>query len=96
MRVESAPALGTLTAAARESQPIPARPVTHRIRETALAILKANSNGVRWADLGRMIGEADASFHPKTINGIVWKLCETYPELVEKPEPGLFRLKRKE
>ncbi|MEL6362798.1 MAG: hypothetical protein AAFR21_17130 [Pseudomonadota bacterium] len=68
------------------------KPATHRIRETALAILEKHPDGVRWVALNRMIEESDASLHPKTINGCVWKLCETYPDLVEKPEKGLFRL----
>jgi hypothetical protein len=32
------------------------------------------------------------SFHPKTVNGCVWKLVQKYPDKVYKPSRGLFRL----
>jgi hypothetical protein len=67
-------------------------PITHRINETALALLDQHPDGLRWADLNRMIEAADAGFHPKTVNGCVWKLCERFPDEVYKPEKGVFRL----
>ncbi|HEX6287195.1 MAG TPA: hypothetical protein VFZ80_06890 [Acidimicrobiia bacterium] len=66
--------------------------VTERIEATALELLDANPDGIRWADLNRKIEESDPSFHPKTINGCVWRLIEKYPDRVYKPSKGLFRL----
>ena len=64
--------------------------VTGRINKKALEILARSSKGVRWADLNRKIQASDTSLHPKTINGCVWRLTETYPDKVYKPEKGLF------
>ena len=41
----------------------------------------------------RLIQEAFPDFHPKTINGCVWKLVDNFPDKVYKPEKGLFKLK---
>jgi len=41
----------------------------------------------------RLIQKAYPDFHPKTINGCVWKLVEKFPEKVYKPEKGLFMLR---
>ena len=68
------------------------KPVTHRINETALALLDQQPEGIRWTDLNAMIEAADQRFHPKTVNGCVWKLVEKFPDRVYKPEKGLFRL----
>ena len=38
------------------------------------------------------IKESDLTFHPKTVNGCVWKLVEKFPDTVYKPAKGLFRL----
>lgn len=68
------------------------KPITHHIYETIFELLDQNPNGVRWADLTKQIEQKHPSFHPKTINGCVWKLVEKYPDKVYKPEKGLFRL----
>lgn len=68
------------------------QPVTHRIYTTALAILKAHPEGVRWKDLLIQIQKSDPTLHPKTINGCVWKLTERFPDTVHKPSKGLFKL----
>ena len=49
---------------------MPGKPksVTHRINETALALLDKHPEGIRWTDLNKMIEATDASFHPKTVN----------------------------
>ena len=52
------------------------KPVTHVINEKALEIIGSNPDGVRWTDLLKQIQESDPTFHPKTINGCVWKLVE--------------------
>ncbi len=70
------------------------KPVTHRINEYALKLLEKHPEGIRWSELLRLIKAKDKTFHPKTVNGCVWKLAEKYPDLVYKPEKGLFRLKK--
>jgi galactitol-specific phosphotransferase system IIB component len=69
-------------------------PVTHQINQTALQILEQNPEGVRWTDLIVMIKKADPTFHPKTVNGCVWKLVEKFPEKVYRTPDKLFRLKK--
>lgn len=66
--------------------------VTERIYATALALLEQHPEGLRWTDLRTRIEESDRNFHPKTVNGCVWKLVERYPDRVYKPSKGLFRL----
>lgn len=73
-----------------------AKTITAQINETALRLLDQNPDGVRWTDLLELIQESDPSFHPKTVNGCVWKLVENYPDQVYKPKRGLFRLKKYE
>lgn len=68
--------------------------ITGRINATALDLLQKHPEGLRYTDLLRRIQEADPGFHPKTVNGCVWKLVERFPERVCKPEKGLFRLLR--
>lgn len=66
--------------------------ITGRINAKALDLLDKNPDGLRWVDLISQIKQADASFHPKTVNGCVWKLVEKFPDKVYKPTKGLFRL----
>ena len=66
--------------------------VTGRINAKAFELLEKHPNGVRWTDLLSKIKESNPKFHPKTINGCVWKLVENFPDKVYKPERGLFRL----
>lgn len=66
--------------------------ITGRINDAAIAILEENPNGVRWTELIAKIKELDPSFHPKTVNGCVWKLAEKFPDTVYKPSKGVFRL----
>ncbi len=66
--------------------------ITHRINAKALELLEAHPEGVRWSELLRQIQASDPGLHPKTVNGCVWKLAETFPDKVYKPEKGLFRL----
>lgn len=65
--------------------------VTERIEATAFKLLEDHPDGLRWADLNKKIEESDSSFHPKTVNGCVWKLVERYPDRVHKPSKGLCR-----
>jgi hypothetical protein len=68
--------------------------VTERINATALALLEQYPEGLRWTELRTKIETSDPAFHPKTVNGCVWKLVEKYPESVYKPSKGLFRLRK--
>jgi hypothetical protein len=66
--------------------------ITGRINATALDLLAKNPDGLRWVDLLASIKESDPSYHPKTVNGCVWKLTENFPDKIYKPTKGLFRL----
>jgi Mg2+/Co2+ transporter CorB len=67
-------------------------PITHQINQKALELLEQNPGGIRWTDLNAQIKTAFPDFHPKTINGCVWKLVEKYPQKVHKPKTGVFQL----
>lgn len=66
--------------------------VTHRINAKVFELLKQHPEGLRWSELLSKIKESDHTFHPKTVNGCVWKLVERFPDKVYKPSKGLFRL----
>jgi hypothetical protein len=66
--------------------------VTERINAKALELLENHPEGLRWTELLSMIKSSDPSFHPKTVNGSVWKLVEKFPDRIYKPSKGLFRL----
>ncbi len=65
--------------------------VTGRINAKALELLEQHPEGLRWSELLAKIKESDPTFHPKTVNGCVWKLVERFPDKVYKPYKGLFR-----
>lgn len=67
--------------------------VTERIYAAAFATLKNHPQGLRWTDLINLIKESDPGFHPKTVNGSIWKFVERYPERVYRDGDGLFKLK---
>ncbi len=66
--------------------------VTGLIYEKALELLEQNPEGLRWTELRKQIEASNRAFHPKTVNGCVWKLTEKYPDKIYKPSKGLFRL----
>lgn len=66
--------------------------ITGQIRIKALELLEQNPDGIRWKDLNEAIQKSNPDFHPKTINGTVWKLTEKFPDKVYKPSKGVFRL----
>jgi CDGSH-type Zn-finger protein len=66
--------------------------VTHRINAKAFELLEQHPEGIHWSELLSEIKASDNSFHPKTVNGSVWKLVEKFPDIVYKPSKGLFRL----
>jgi hypothetical protein len=66
--------------------------VTERIYAKALELLEQHPEGLRFVELRSSIEGSDRSFHPKTVNGCVWKLPQRFPDRVYKPSRGLFRL----
>jgi hypothetical protein len=66
--------------------------ITGQVYLAAFGILTNHPEGVRWTDLLKTIQTENPSFHPKTVNGCVWKLVEKFPDKVYKPQKGLFRL----
>lgn len=66
--------------------------ITGQIYLTIFELLDEQPNGIQWTELNRRIEERHPDFHPKTINGCVWKLIEKFPERVHKPKKGLFQL----
>lgn len=75
---------------AKTPKPIP---VTHRIYATALTIIDKHPEGITWTELQKQIKASDKTFHPKTVNGCVWKLVEKFPDQIYKPKKGLFKRK---
>lgn len=66
--------------------------ITGRIYAKALELLEQHPEGLRFTELRTAIEEAYPNFHPKTVNGCVWKLVQKFPEKVYKPSRGRFRL----
>ena len=66
--------------------------VTERIYAKAFELLEQHPEGLRFVELRSAIEASDRSFHPKTVNGCVWKLPQRFPDRVYKPSRGLFRL----
>ena len=66
--------------------------ITEEIYSIIFVILGEEKAGIRWVDLAKKIRERNSKLHPKTINGLIWKLAEKYPEKVYRTEDKLFRL----
>lgn len=66
--------------------------ITGQVYIAIFDLLEQNPDGVRWVDLLKLVKETNPKFHPKTVNGCVWKMVEKFPDIVYKPEKGLFRL----
>ena len=66
--------------------------ITGRIYAKAFELLEQHPEGLRFTELRSKIEESDPTFHPKTVNGCVWKLPQKFPDKVYKPSRGLFRL----
>lgn len=66
--------------------------ITEKVKLIIFEALEQNTEGLQWSELLKIIKEKDSSIHPKTANGIVWKLIEKHPGEVYKPAKGLFRL----
>jgi len=65
--------------------------ITDRVYARVFELLEQNPDGMRWVDL-RVALEKSGEFHPKTVNGLIWKLTEKFPDKVYKPSKGVFRL----
>lgn len=68
-------------------------PITHQINARVFKLLAQHPEGMRWSELLAGIKKSNPKFHPKTINGCIWKLVENFPDKVHKPKKGLFKLK---
>ncbi len=66
--------------------------VTERITAKALELLEQHPDGMHWSELSSLIEASDHTFHPKTVNGCIWKLPQKFPDKVYKPSRGVFRL----
>jgi hypothetical protein len=66
--------------------------IGEKITGLALEQLKKNPDGVRYADLVRLVQGVDPSLKTNTIHGTVWDLATRLPDKVYKPSRGLFRL----
>jgi hypothetical protein len=66
--------------------------ITGRIYAKIFELLKQYPEGLHWSELNAKIRQSNPSFHPKTVNGSVWKLVQRFPDEVYKPSKGLFRL----
>ena len=66
--------------------------ITGSINAIALELLEQYPDGLHWSELISKIKESNPSFHPKTVNGCIWKLVEKFPDKVYKPSKGVFRL----
>ena len=66
--------------------------VTERIYAIVFDLLEQYPEGLHWSELLSKIKDSESNFHPKTVNGCIWKLIERFPDKVYKPSKGLFRL----
>jgi len=67
--------------------------ITSQIEDQVFKLLKNNPEGISWSEMLRQITNQNSSFHPKTINGILWKLPQKYPNKVKKIK-GIFLFKQ--
>ena len=69
--------------------------ITGQIFISIFEILEENlDKGINWTELNKILESKHPDFHPKTINGCVWKLIQKFPDKVHKPEKGVFKLKQ--
>ena len=66
--------------------------ITGRIYAKALELLEQHPEGLRFTELRSNIEAAYPMFHPKTVNGCVWKLVQKFPDQVYKTSRGRYRL----
>ena len=66
--------------------------ITGSIYKYIFDLLSKNPSGIQWKELDALIQQEFPDYHPKTINGCIWKLTGKYAEYVHKPEKGRFQL----
>lgn len=66
--------------------------VTSRVYEIIFEELEKHPEGLGWSEIAKIVKHREPSFHPKTVNGLIWKMPEKYTEKVFKPEKGKFQL----
>lgn len=66
--------------------------ITERINTKIFELLEQHPEGLHWSELLSKIKASDENLHPKTVNGLVWKLIKKFPDKVYKPSKGLFSL----
>lgn len=67
--------------------------ITEQVDGIIFEILAGEPEGLKWAELMRRVLAVNPDLHPKTVNGLIWKLVERWPEKVFRTEDKLFRLK---
>lgn len=68
--------------------------LTEQIYTKIFDLLESHPQGLHWSDLLKKVIKSNPNFHPKTVNGCIWKLIEKFPDKVHKPSKGLFQLKK--
>lgn len=63
-----------------------------KIHSRIFELLENNPEGMQWVDLAKAVTESDPSIHPKTLNGCIWRLTETFPDKIHKPSKGRLQL----
>jgi hypothetical protein len=67
---------------------------TAQIEEEIFKLLQNHPEGISWAEILRQVTAKNPTFHPKTVNGLIWKLPQKYPDKIFKPGKGIFKLKK--
>ena len=62
--------------------------ITGSIYKYIFDVLSKNPSGIQWKELDSLIQAEFPDYHPKTINGCIWKLTDKYADYVHKPEKG--------
>lgn len=68
--------------------------ITAQVHKIIFKLLEDNPDGMQWSDLAKQVNETNPDLHPKTINGLIWKLEQNFPKEVYKPQKGRFRLSK--
>lgn len=66
--------------------------VRKRVAEAALALIKANPNGIRWADLRRGVIAALPSENTNTIGGSLHHFRNHLPAGITRPDRGVYAM----
>lgn len=66
--------------------------VTERIYAADFDLLEKHPEGLSWSEPLKEIQATDATLHPKTVNGCIWKPVQRLTGQIYKPSKGHFRL----